>query len=173
MSRQTTAIIVAGAKTTDSWGDPLVRPTHMLRFTENSVPGWQIHPLNGATGVENEPTFSGTAAALKGSASFAHEAVVLLATTVLGDEATLKHPAVKAAQRDPHHGGGLAIPDIGFPEDAVTSAAFAVAAGYQLWVMALDPGCLLLHDDTLANLRRWGIQVDVLSAAPLGGGPRP
>jgi hypothetical protein len=171
MSRQTTAIILVGAKTSDPWGDPLLRPTQVLRFTENSVPGWQIHPLNGATGVENEPTFSGTAAALNGSASFAHEAVVLIATLVLGDEATTKHPAVKAAERDTQHGGGLVIPEIGFPRDAVSGAVFAVAAAYRLWVIALDPGSLLLQDNSLADLRSWGIQVDVLSAASSAENP--
>lgn len=172
MSRQTTAIVLVGEKADGPWGDELLRPTHVVRFTENSVPGWQVHPLNGASGVKDEPTARGTAAALHGSTSLAHELVVLIATEVLRDTRTLAHPAVAGAQRTTADGGGLAIPERGFPDEAVESAVAAVAANIRLWILPLSPHCLLLADTAVEDLRRWGVETDLRSVQAAVSEPR-
>lgn len=164
MSRETTAIVLIGSKTTSPWGDPLTRPTHLLRFTENSVPGWQIHPLNGATGVQDEPSYAGTSAAILPRASLMDDALVLVAALVLRDRATMEHPAVGSAARNPEQGGGILIPDAGFPEDVVDQAAEAVAECCQLWLIPVSPRCSLLGDESIPRLRGWGIEVDVMTS---------
>jgi hypothetical protein len=118
--------------------------------------------MNGAIGVTDEATHRGTRSAYA-SPSFAHEAVVLIASLVMHDEQLLSHPAVAASLRVGDK-GGIEIPEEGFPGDACSHAAAAVAEAARLWVVPLSSDCMLLHDETLENLRNWGIQVELMTA---------
>lgn len=158
MTRQTTAIVLVGRRASSAWGDDLLRPTHVVRFTENSVPGWQVHPLNGATGVENEGTPRGTSAAVTGKGSRAQELVVLVAGLILRDGPTLA--AATEALRG-YGEGGLQIPNEGCSDELVGLAVKAVQQDCQLWVMPLDETCALVEDGTVAQLQEWGVKCEL------------
>lgn len=162
MSRQTTCAVLVGPRASGPWGDPLIQPTHVVRFTENSVPGWQVHSLKGAhSNIASSPR-AGTVANLNGSAPIAKELVVIVAAQIVCDQRALE--ACQAA-------GILSESDLRFtdeplPEDVVETCALAVAEAARLWLCILDPSSLLRHDGSIEWLAHEGITSSVLAALP-------
>lgn len=165
MSRQTTAVIVVGPQSTGPWGDQQTVPTHVIRFTENSVPGWQVHSLIGSHSNDDDSTGSGTHASLDGAHWLAHELAVLLAVEVLRDSVCVKAAADAGVLK--LNGRTVAFaehrPTLALVEECVT----ALAGKVRLWVAILAPRSLVASDDIVGQLREWGIATEVLSAGTL------
>lgn len=165
MSRQTTAMVIAAPRAQGPWGDELCRPTHVVRFTENSVPGWQVHSLDGAHDNHEPSTGSGTHASMDRLPTMAHELVVLLAVEVAHDPQAITLATAERLIR-PGRGPAVAFGDTAPSPELVTACAKAVADTVRLWVTVLDPQALLVIDGSISQLGDWGITVDVLTATP-------
>lgn len=157
--RQTTGIILVGARATDSWGGEIQRPTHVVRLTQNSVPGWQVHPLEGAAGMPGpQPTGRGASSAVD-HADLAAELVVLVAVSIVRDVSVIESVGLVAA--DSTEPQELSIPDRGFSEATVEGAAEIVATSCRLWVMPITDSCALLDAEVLERLRGWGVVAEL------------
>ena len=137
MSRQTTAIVQVGRRDTGPRADRPFQPPHVVRFPDNSVLGWQVHPLSGPTGDENEPTLVGTTAALHGSPCLAHEPLLVIDAHPVQDAATLTRDVV---------------------------ASTAAAQPCQLGSTRSNPDACCSVTAPLTKFRGWGIEADLMTA---------
>lgn len=162
MSRETTALIAIGPNSCDPWGDSLTHPTHVVRLTENSIPGWQVHSLRGAHGNQSTGPGMGTPAATAGSLTMAHELVVLLAADVLHDPDSVQR-ARDERLLAPHPRACVRFSETAPSHTLVSAAVGVVATGARLWISLLDTQSLLAVDGSIDQLRSWGIRTEVLT----------